>query len=298
LGNLVATERQWLAGEGDCGRTLAARDWVRGLERGRASLVVEAKPLSECPQWLGVELASTVPLGLSFGAGGHVGVLAEAFSRIRPTDPGSAARAEALGVRYLMHASEQRPVEEGKWRVRNEARGFELSERLGGTDLIGVGCVEEVWRGSYDALRRGLIADVDGEGRTIADPTRLVAVEQTSGPLVREPVARGACDWMGAAVSERRREPGAYEATVDAPSEVDVVIRATAFPTWVVRVDGHVTPVRTIAPGFFSVRVPPGRHEVVAVFSPPRFYVAGLVGAGGLIAALALACVRRAGPAR
>jgi hypothetical protein len=223
----------------------------------------------------------------------------QAFFRVQPAESrsASAARAEALGLRYLLHRAEQRPEEAGAWRVRNEAEGFELSERLGGTDLIGVGCVEERWRGSYEELRRALIADVDGEGRSIADPTRLIAVEQTSGPLVREPVARGACAATGATVSERRREPGAYEATVEAPSDVDVVIRATAFPTWVVRVDGVPQPVRVVAPGFSSVRVPAGRHEVEAVVSWPRFYVAGLIVAGGLIAALAVSRTKWVGRA-
>lgn len=294
LGAAIASEREWMRGEGECGPTVEARDWVKSLDRGRLSLV-EEKPYDECPSWMGVELASPVPNGLSFGAGAHVGVLTQAFARIRPTRDGSAARAEAMGVRYLMHRPEQRPGADGGWRIRDANAHFEISERLSGTDLIGVGCIERAWSGSYEALRLALVSDVDADAITVSDPHVLTQLEHTEGPLVRVDVQRGACDWRSAVVTERPREPGAYEATIHTLTEVDVVIRATAFPTWVVRVDGEPRPVRVVAPGFFSVRVAPGQHEVVAVFAPPRFYVAGL-GLAGVLIALVSAMARRRAP--
>jgi hypothetical protein len=66
------------------------------------------------------------------------------------------------------------------------------------------------------------------------------------------------------------------------------VFRATAFPSWHVTLDDESDLVpRKVAPGFFVVRVPAGRHHVVAVVSPLPGYALALV--AGLLVVLALA---------
>jgi hypothetical protein len=87
-----------------------------------------------------------------------------------------------------------------------------------------------------------------------------------------------ACDATNARVTSIPREPGALEAVVDTRAPVDVVFRATAFPTWKVTVDGRPADrIEMVAPGFFTVRVPAGRHHVVAVVSPMPGYLFGIV---------------------
>jgi hypothetical protein len=296
LENLVAAESRWLRGEESCGQALATRDWVQNLEKGRLSILYKQLDHEHtCPASFGAELRSPVPLGLSLGAGAHVGIVAYALSHLQTVDSSSvsAQRAESLGVRYLLHLAAHEPTDSKAWRLRHKNDAFGLSERIGGTDYFGVGCVQEVWSGGFEALRQALLADIDSGGKTFSNPHILTAIEQTSGPLVRNPVDRGACDPTQARISERKREPGAYEATVETPFELDVVIRATAFPTWVVRVDGMPQPTSVVAPGFVSVRIPAGKHHIEAIVSWPRFYGLGLFFAGAFILSFAFFLGRR-----
>lgn len=298
FGAAVAEGTSWRsAEERGCGLALPALAWAGSLDVGRLTTIEEA-PLWECAKHVGVELRSAVPLGYSIGAGSHVGILAQAFGRLRLDEPGSAARAEALGVRWVLHGRSHTPWRSDAWRTRAATETLQLSERLGGTDLVGVGCVESRWRGAYASLRQALSEDLGGAAQSLADPRSLVEIEHTKGPLVREALPRGACDAANATVVERRREPGAYEATVDAPAEVDVVIRATATRDWTVHVDGRPTPTRVVAPGFVSVRVPPGEHEIYAEVAWPPGYGAGLTIAAGAVGALAFFLRRRDEPAR
>ncbi len=269
--------------------------WLAPLDRGRLEFQTDDADAdrSNVGGWArtrGVILASPIPLAGSFGVGAHVGVNAVAFSRLRSCDPGSAARAEALGIRFLVHKLAHPPDPTGGgWIVRRSGRSLALSERLGGTDIVGVGCRRSVLSGSNAALHAALLTD-PAAADAVADPHALVLLERSSGLASSRALAPDACRVTGAGVEERRREPGAYEANIDAPAPVDVVIRASAVATWRVLVDGAPAPVDVVAPGFPAVRVPAGRHHVEAVVSLPRGY---LLGAGlGLMVVVAACCTR------
>jgi hypothetical protein len=144
-------------------------------------------------------------------------------------------------------------------------------------------------------LRRALLDGLDKNADEVLSPRDWIALVPSSDsrPLERVAVQSDGCDFQGAEVHETPREPGAYEAIVVAPHEVDVVIRASYVPEWRVQIDGRNAVIRPVAPGFFSVRVHPGTHRIDAVVSLPRGYVASLVLAA--IALTALAFARPAG---
>jgi hypothetical protein len=267
--------RDWLSGRGRCGPLVGARAVVEGLPRGgRLSSIEEDGYTYECAKSVGVELRSPIPRGLSSGAGAQVGINAAAFALLLPGSPGSAGRAEAMGVRWLIHGEKHRPTD-GGWREVWSSPPFVLSERLGGTDLVGVGCVTSVWRGSSRSLRSAIFASLrDG---TLLDPRRLTAIEQTSGELVRDEVPLAGCDASSARVHEVPREAGAQEATIQSDAPVDAVLRVSALPTWSVEIDGAPAPVRVVAPGFLAVRVGPGHHRIVAHARWPPLYGIGLL---------------------
>jgi len=255
--------------------------WVRSLDRGRFEIDPHS-PFSDCRRVEPLRLESPVPVG----RGAFPGIMMAAFANVRPWLPGSAARAETLGIREILRGRLPQSADHTGWRLRQVKEGAVLAERVGGTDMVGVGCIDEVWSGSDDALREALLDDLSGDARVLADPTSLVALEHTKEEYAALKVERGSCNPADARVWERPREPGAYEATVETPSDVDVVVRATDFATWRVTVDGVRAEKRMVAPGFFATRIGPGRHEVVAVFSPIPFYWGGIVLAFALVAAL------------
>ncbi len=265
------------------------RGWIRDLRGGRIDLY-GPPPFAHCAFRRGVAFDSPLPFAGTAGAGAHVGVHSVAFSQLRPTEPGSAARAEALGVRWVLTETALRPGPASDWRVLRSGGGEELSERLGGTDTIGVGCVSRAWRGDDPALRAALFDDLGGAATLLADPRALTRIERDAGELVVADEPRRDCDASRASVVESAREPGAYEASVESPSPVDVVARATSFPSWRAEIDGREAPTFVVAPGFPAVRVPSGRHHVVFVVSLPRFYLAGL---GVALFVVALSCRAR-----
>ncbi len=252
-------------------RTAEVTKWLADLDRGRFAF---SFPMERalCPAMHGLELASPVALAGSMGVGAHVGVNAVAFDSLRLDKPGGAARAEALGVRSLLHTRANMPLPSKAWHVVRSSGDVRLSERVGGTDTVGIGCVDRALRGDDASLRKAVMVDLNGEASVIADPTSLVLLETTTGPLVHERVDRKGCDPSVAFVHEKKREPGAYEANVDTLAPIDVVIRASAFPTWRVVVDGAAVPTRMVAPGFVSARLGAGIHHVVAIVSPPAHY--------------------------
>ena len=250
--------------------------WVAHLDRGRVAFD-EGDHLEHCPALFGVELASAVPLSESLGAGAHVGVACVAFQALRPAARDSAMRAESLGIRTIIHRASRKLTPDDAWRTIATRGEVEMSERVGGTDVVGVGCVSHRWSGSDAALRDALFADLVGDAHVLEDPRALTELVTTSGPVVREDIAHDDCDARAADVREIKREPGVYEATVLATSDVDVVFRASAFPTWRVVVDGVRATVKVVAPGWFAVRVRAGAHHVIAEVSPLRGYAAGIV---------------------
>jgi len=285
-----------LSGTHECGpetpagySTRTAAAWAAGLDHGRLVTDPASFP-DDCPAEHGLDLASPVPLGFNVGGpGAQVGVLMLAYSSLDLASPGSAGRAEVLGVRDVL-ASRAHAPDDGGWRVRASQDDTLLLEREGGGDFFGVGCVVEEWTGADRLLRDALVSDLESNAPWRGAPASLVALTGTSGPVQRTPVDRGACDASGASVVEAPREPGAYEGVVTSPSEVDVVVRATYFATWEVKVDGAVVPHRRVAPGFVSARIPAGTHGVEAVVALPRGSLLAL-----LVAAVCLVLLGRAG---
>jgi hypothetical protein len=119
-------------------------------------------------------------------------------------------------------------------------------------------------------------------------PTALIELADGPEPLAESDVPLAGCDSASAAVEEKGREPGAYEATVKSRAPVDVVIRATFTPTWTVLVDGAAATPKLVVPGFFAVRVPAGEHRVEAVFQLPAHYVLIVAGAFAVVTVLGL----------
>ncbi len=263
-----------------------ASAWLTELTTGRLELDVGAA-VDECGIGYGVSVPTAVPLSRSEGAGSHVGVSSAVFARLRPLEPGARERAEVLGVRGLLHASADTRGEDLGWKRAREEGGLALSLRQGGTGVVGTACVDRVLSGSDKALRDALYADAAGDWRYLLQATEL---SETDGPATERRAADPTCTSSEATVEELPREPGAYEAVVSSASAVDVIIRASAYPTWRTEIDGVETPWRKLAPGFLFVRMPAGRHRVTAETSWPRGYGVGIV--------VALLIVLRLGRAR
>ncbi len=243
--------------------------WLRELAPDRlAYWPTDGSGLLACALDDDLELAVPGPIAVTGGAGSHVGVHWLAFRQIHPARPGSARRAEALGVRYLLRTSED-AVPEG-WRSLHHEGAVSLLENEAKTRLVGAGCMRERWQGSDAALRRELydrLPTAAGAERLLS-PTELVALAITPrGELAIERADDGACDASGARVAETRTEPGRLEAVVTSASPVDVVLRVAAFPSWTVEIDGARASTTLVSPGFPSVRVPAGEHRVRAVAS-------------------------------
>jgi hypothetical protein len=298
----VAAREASRRGEGaECGQATPAglstermASWVRELGEGR--LAFDADPaIRNCMVMQGVELAATVPLGESSGAVTHVGTLVEAFKSLHPLRPGIDARAESLGVRHLLFSRADRSSEAESFRIVHQDGSVGLATRVGGTGTVGVGCIEETWTGGDKPLRTAIDEATHAQPGLLDHPKRLIAIERGAGAVVRRADGLAGCDASLARVDEIRREPGAYEATISSPHPVDVVVRATAYAGWRVRVDGGELPWRMVAPGFFAVRVPAGEHRMQAVVSLPRTYVPALVLLGMLTVVLSIGLARREG---
>ncbi len=270
--------------------------WVSGLSRGRLAFDGTPGPagaggvMTFCPSAHGVEAFAPVPLGASSGAATHVGTNVSAFVRMHLFARDAWERAETLGVRTVLFADLPGHTLGPGWRETQRSGDVALAERVGGSDLIGAGCVTTVWRGSDAALRAALHEDLLGEARLLSQPRQLVALVRGPGPLVREPAPTAGCEPATVEIDEVRREPGALEANVRVPSRthVDLVFRATAFPTWTVRIDGTPVPWTMVAPGFFAARVGAGEHHVEAVAGWPTGYRAGLCAALLVVGGLAM----------
>ncbi len=201
-------------------------------------------------------------IGATGAVGGHVGVHLFAYARLEPLRPGSARRAEALGVRHLLWTGEALPSE---WRELHAAGKMRMFEREGGSDLWGVGCVRE----GYSGENRALANKIYGELRTgvgadhLLDPSRYVELEWTEGDLLVREVPLDGCSAEGARLRPIERRPGRYRAEVETDHPVDVVLRIAYFQNFRATIDGKNEPRRAVAPGFVSVRVPAGRHTVV-----------------------------------
>lgn len=266
-------------------RSADALEWVRRLDRGRFTYEVEGL-VRYCNGIHGVDLESPVALGMCSGAATHIGVNVAAFAAARPGAAGAWNRLETLGIRSVLHLQKESPPSTEPWLQTQRSDALGMSVRLGGTDLVGAACVEELWRGDDAALRKALSDDLLGAATLLEHPQSLVALERAEGRLTRAPARRAGCDASRVVVRERQREPGALEADVTSPTPFDAVFRATAFSSWETTVDGRRVPWRLVAPGFFAVAVPAGAHHLEAIAHWPPGYLAGLLVATVLIALL------------
>jgi hypothetical protein len=241
-------------------------------------------PLSRCLDVGAVDVASAVPTGTAAAVGAHVGVLARAAQFLDPERPGSTARAQALGIGYLLLDGAAGGPPAG-WVVRSRQGDVQLVEQSAA--LVGVGCVERRWIGSPDRIRSRLNAELatPAAADVLLDPARFTALEYGSGEVVVASWSRAGCDDRNASVSAVTAESGEVYAEVQSIAPVDVVFRFSAFPTWRVFVDGMPAPVPTlIAPGFFSIRMPPGTHRLTAEVSSLPHY-GSLIGLAALVTA-------------
>jgi hypothetical protein len=262
---------------GDCGRHRPGADeskvlaWLPSLTRGRVEFYDRA-PMSHCAIPRGVALESPIPLARSGGAGAHVGVLDVAFAALRAEMPGSVQRAEALGVRAVVHPAAM-ALPPG-WRRVHEGGEEALSVREAGTDMFGPVCIEDELQGTDAALRAALLADLQGDARTLRQRTLLVPGSQQKAQWV--PSTAPICQTDGVSIHESIREMGAYQADIATPREMQIVLRASSFPTWRIDLDGVSVPFRVLAPGFPLIQVPAGEHRITAVAGLPSGYVPGL----------------------
>ncbi len=258
----AATPCSW-----DAAEAAEVSGWVAGLSRGRLHFD-ERSALCDCAYAWNFDAASAIPIATSSSAGAHVGDHFRAFHAIRVDEPGGDRRAETLGVRWVLAARDKPPS--GAFILRRESAHAALWEREGGHDLVGAGCVRDVWHDD-GALRDRLRAQL---------PTLLGAPERLS---VIGDAAAGACD-LDVTIAERAREPGAVSATVSAARATTVVLRVTAHPFWRVAIDGAPRAHLNVVPGFLAVPLEGGRHELSAEFRLPRALVAAWLALAAAIA--------------
>ena len=272
--------------------SVVVHGWLRNLSGGRLWYSHTDSQFWFCGILDGLELSSAVPLGNAGGAGSHVGVLWVAFKALEPSREGSAKRAEALGVRYVLGLHDGAPPP--GWRRLEQNSHVQLWTHDRPTNLVGVGCVRETWRGTDAALRDRVqqqLTTPEGADKLLS-PDDLVVLERADTAFEVRVEPSDDCDPTSAAVVPSPREPGALEAVVTSQTAVDVVLRVSAFPTWKVEVDGQpAAPPRVVAPGFLALRIPAGEHRLVAVADWMPGYFWGLL--LGSLMALAAAFGRR-----
>jgi len=239
------------------------RSWLAELSRGRVWYDEASRAaLGRCFTRDGLALASGVPIGATDAVGSHVGILQLAFEKLDPNRAGSARRAEALGVRSLLTLG----VPDAGWVERHRSGSVALFDHERPSDLVGLGCVTRGYAGTDKALRERLVLELStprGADRLL-DPDAPVALEFERGAFREWAEPAQGCSATGARLSTHGSTPGELEARVENRHPVDAVLRVTAFPGWRVTLDGRPAATRMVAPGFISVRLPPGTHQLVA----------------------------------
>jgi hypothetical protein len=266
---------------------------VAALSGGRLWYEAHADTASRaCVARYGIELASAVPIGTAASVGAHVGVLAHATQHLRPLLPGSARRAEALGIGHLLLERAETTALDG-WSLRRQHGALQILSRP--TAIVGVGCIERRWSGTPDAVRKHLLKQLaqPADADRLLDPRALTKLEYSGGHLVESSVPRAGCDATVASVEDVVVGSDTITASVQSPAAVDVVFRMSAFPTWRILIEGSAAPQSVIAPGFVAVRVPPGRHALSASVGLLPHYGVWVALALGATVVLAFARGRR-----
>jgi hypothetical protein len=192
-------------------------------------------------------------------------VLATANGALFPGRPGWGSRAEALGIRaVLLDQPLPRDHEDGFTLVGRFGL-LALYRRAGGSGEFGLGCVRERWRGTNRELDASLRQALEqpGDAGGSLNPTRWIALEPAPEPLARSSRAEG-CDPSTAALEAETSAVGHHEVTVRAAAPTDLVLRATASPSWRFTLDGAQARPELVAPGYFALHVPPGTHRIAA----------------------------------
>lgn len=240
-----------------------ARRWLAELSRGRVWYdEASGAALSRCFTRDGLALASGVPIGSTDAVGSHVGILQLAFDKLDPDRTGSARRAEALGVRSLLVLG----VPDTGWVERHRSGSVALFDHERASDLVGLGCIARGYAGTDKALRERLVLELStpqGADRLL-DPDAPVALEFERGAFRAWVEPAHGCSAEGATLSARSSTPGELDAHIENRHPVDAVLRVTAFPGWHVTVDGKPRATRMVAPGFISLRLQPGAHQLSA----------------------------------
>lgn len=290
LHDMLVTEVGRRSGRDSCAPLFRGFDdeavarWL--AEPGLGRVAYESVLIGACTASAGAELsrAPGTTMSLTYGAGAHVGMHTVAFSRLATKLGVPAARAEALGVRTLIHKVDSPPTPPSAWEQLASSGPIAISKRVGGTDLVGLGCVTEEIRGPEPLLFMDLHRRLErtDEDLLLDHPTDLVKLS-TDRALETRKVDVGACDPHRATVhDEQAGVPGVIDVRVDAEVPVDVVFRVTAFRGFEITEDGRRLDTFRVAPGFLATRVGPGRHRLTATTHLPPLYLLGVALAVGL----------------
>jgi hypothetical protein len=175
--------------------------------------------------------------------------------------------------------------------VRYQQGGVQLASQPAA--LVGVGCIERHWQGHPELIRARLIRELaqPPEADRLLDPHAFTVIEYDPGPLRESAEPDAGCRYAEASVARVVVEGGTVSAAIQTRSAVDVVLRVSAFPTWQIQIDGAPpSSWRLVAPGFISIRVPPGQHELRATVGPLPHYGLWIVLA--LLGSIALTMAR------
>lgn len=239
------------------------RSWLLGSPEQRVWFDSTDSELVKLAGYDGFSVNSTRAIATTSAVGAHVGFLLAASQKIEPKRAGSDRRAEALGVRNVLTTLPQSP--EG-WRVVDRSGEVAFLEHERPTDLVGLGCVVGHYTGSNAALSNRLHADLRDAHATdrILDPEKFLEIRWSAGEVVETGAAPAGCLASDARARLISSSPGLYRVAVESSHPIDVVLRVTYFQSWKLSLDGAPQALRAVAPGFLTLRVPPGRHEITA----------------------------------
>lgn len=267
--------------------TALVSSWFEALPRGPTWYDTRDRSLVACIGLDALDSRVGFPVFSTDAVGSHVGVLRDAAQRLDPLRPGSAERAEALGVRYLLRNG-TRPLP-GGWRTLRRNGEVELASIE--SRRVGAGCIVRRWTGPEAALRDQIITALRDQARVdeLLAPHAYTEIVVDQGPFTETQLSPGNCSIHATALEVLLDSPGELLATTRSATPFDLVVRKTAFPSWSITVDGIAREPRLIAPGFFALRVDAGTHEVRAETRPLPGYLSALF--AGALAVFALSFI-------